>query len=141
MQPRHLKFNGTLALPLGACVSILGTRTFTSIGSRVLKPKSTSLGMMAGGTTPTSALILDTCVLPSVSQHHAMVTDLEYILSPGTVEGREGSFSSGYRLQDGALIIPYKVHSIVLSGQQLWSGIVSHGTSKAHGHVTPATPL
>lgn len=70
-----------------------------------------------------------------------MVTDLEYMLSPGGVEGREGSSFSGYHLQDGALIIPYKVHSIVLSGQQFLSGIVSHGTSSAHGHVTPATPL
>lgn len=69
-----------------------------------------------------------------------MVTDLEYILSPGTVEGGKVK-PSGYRLQDGALIIPYKVHSIVLSGQQLWSGIVSHGTSKAFCHRTPATPL
>ena len=47
----------------------------------------------------------------------------------------------GYHLQDGALIISYKVHSIVLSGQQFRSGIVSHGTSSAHDHVTPATPL
>lgn len=92
------------------------------------------------GTTPTSALILDTCVLPSVSQHHAMVTDLEYILSPGT-QWRGGKVASLQGIaQDGALIIPYKVHSIVLSGQQLWSGIVSHGPA-AYGHVTPATPL
>ena len=63
------------------------------------------------------------------------------MLSPGGVEGREGSSLSGYLLQDGALIIPYKVHSIALSGQQLQSGIVGRGTSRVHGHVIPQTPL
>lgn len=53
VQPSSLHFNGTLALSLGANVSTLGTRTFKSIGTRVLKTKSKSPGTMVDGTTPT----------------------------------------------------------------------------------------
>lgn len=40
MYPRSFKFNGTLALPFGANVCTLGTRTFKAMAPRVLGPKA-----------------------------------------------------------------------------------------------------
>lgn len=84
-------------MSLGANVSTLGTGVFKSTGSKSYEDQEITRHEGGWDLPPPRfhPLVLDTCILPSVDQHHVMVAGLECMLNPGELGWREGSTLAG----------------------------------------------